>query len=735
MPVVMQERPIAENLIGSILGWDTIVKGSYSVVISLAVVLVVVGLYYRFAGIVACLALVLNLVLTVAIMIIIRAPFTLPGLAGLVLTVGMSIDANVLIFERIREELARGAAFRMALRNGFDRAMATIIDSNLTTLLTAIVLYVIGTDQLRGFGVTVSLGIITSMFTAIFCTRAIFEAGERTRQLTSLSMTHFLTHPQVDWVKLFVPMTVLSGVVILIGLVATVARGTGIFDIDLKGGTTVTAMLREPMTDADVRAALAKQFANVRHEKTGGRVDYQVYEISLQGERPNTVYKIDSSFETVADLERHVQEALKDPKTGGNRMRTYQMEYKFVSTEGAGAGGDAPADAPGSSQPGTKAEGEKGNADDEPKDCGQAEDEAKAEEKQEKNEKEQAFGETGKKAEPDAKDEKTQPAKTTAKDSADVKPKTEESPAAGTRPAAPPPGSETTTVEVRFPNNPINAAALQEHIKKAAETTIKQSPFLKVENPQWNRRDNSSFETWKVTLALSEEKARTVLAQLEKTMEDSPVWQNSSSVSGQVTLDMQLKALYAILVSLLGIAAYVWFRFQKLSWGIAAIASLLHDTLVMLGGIGASYYVASALGFLGIEEFKISLTVVAGFLTLIGYSINDTIVIFDRIREIRGKSTQMTAQMINDSVNQTLSRTILTGGLTLLVVLILYIWGGEGIHTFAFCMLIGVISGTYSTVFIAAPMLLWLMGTQTATKEATKPTAIKEPVTTAGGRN
>jgi SecD/SecF fusion protein len=217
-------------------------------------------------------------------------------------------------------------------------------------------------------------------------------------------------------------------------------------------------------------------------------------------------------------------------------------------------------------------------------------------------------------------------------------------------------------------------------------------------------------------------------------MSGSPVWQNTSSVSGQVTLDMQLKALSAILVSLLGIAAYVWFRFQRLSWGIAAIASLVHDTLVMLAGIGASYYVASALGFLGIQEFKISLTVVAGFLTLIGYSINDTIVIFDRIREMRGKSPFISAQLINDAVNLTLSRTILTGGLTLIVVLILYIFGGEGIHTFAFCMLIGVLSGTYSTVFIAAPLLLWLMKTAPASAPPAKPAAVKQPVSTAGGR-
>ena len=146
------------------------------------------------------------------------------------------------------------------------------------------------------------------------------------------------------------------------------------------------------------------------------------------------------------------------------------------------------------------------------------------------------------------------------------------------------------------------------------------------------------------------------------------------------------------------------------SWGIAAVAALLHDTLVMLGAVALSYWLAKPLGFLGVEEFKISLTVIAAFLTLIGYSINDTIVIFDRIREIRGKNPNISAETIDAAVNQTLSRTILTAGTTFITVLVIYIGGGPGIHAFAFSMLIGVISGTYSTVFVAAPMLLWMMG-------------------------
>lgn len=762
MPVVMYPTPIAENQIGSILGIDTIIKGSWSLAISLLVVLVLVVLYYRVAGVNAAMALVLNLLLTVAVMVVIRAPFTLPGLAGLVLTVGMSIDANVLIFERIREEAARGAALRMVLRNGFDKALSAILDGNFTTFLTAFVLYVIGTDQLRGFGITLMLGNAISMFTAIFCTRVIFDAGERTRWLSSLSMTQFLTHPNVDWVKLFPSTTVFSCTLILVGLVAAVSRGSGIFDIDLKGGSSVTPMLLEPITSDNIRAALRKQFEPLKDEKTGASIDFQVYEIAIEGEAPGTVHKIDSSLEKVADLQKHVQQALKHPESGKELLRTYQMEYQIVGTQSGGAAADADAAPPAgddaSTPPPADTTGKEGDsaAKDEagkakspsgPSDCGQPEKTAKADDVKADDANATAKTEPGAKAS-EAEKEKSAPAQpaNSAGDEKGKSAKTDDkppttppapaaTPAIGPAAEAPRPSADSpmTTAEIRFPQNKISAYALQEHLKQAAESTIHQNPFVKVSNPEWDGHDNTPFENWTVEIPLGEENARQVLTELQTTMGASPVWQNASSVSGQVTLDMQLKALVAILFSLLGIAAYIWFRFQKLSWGIAAIASLVHDTLVMLAGIGVSYYVASALGFLGIQEFKISLTVVAGFLTLIGYSINDTIVIFDRIREMRGKSPFISAQLINDAVNVTLSRTILTGGLTLIVVLILYTFGGEGIHAFAFCMLIGVVSGTYSTVFIAAPLLLWLMKTAPASgAPASKPAPVKQPVTTGG---
>jgi SecD/SecF fusion protein len=137
---------------------------------------------------------------------------------------------------------------------------------------------------------------------------------------------------------------------------------------------------------------------------------------------------------------------------------------------------------------------------------------------------------------------------------------------------------------------------------------------------------------------------------------------------------------------------------------------LIHDVFVMLGAIAVSIYLAPFLGFLMVQPFKINLPIVAAFLTIIGYSVNDTIVVFDRIREVRGKDPNVTRQMVNDSTNQTLSRTLLTSFTVLLVVIVLYIWGGDAIHGFAFALVVGVITGTYSSVYVAAPILLWLVG-------------------------
>jgi SecD/SecF fusion protein len=158
--------------------------------------------------------------------------------------------------------------------------------------------------------------------------------------------------------------------------------------------------------------------------------------------------------------------------------------------------------------------------------------------------------------------------------------------------------------------------------------------------------------------------------------------------------------------------AYIWFRFQKLSYGLAAVIALLHDVLITLGIVALCHWLAAPLGFMMIDDFKIDLIMVAAFLTIIGYSLNDTIVVFDRIREVRGKSPRLTTEMVNASVNQTLSRTLLTSSTTLVTIALLYFFGGEGIHGFSFALFVGIVVGTYSSIFIASPVLLWIANRQ-----------------------
>jgi preprotein translocase SecF subunit len=184
--------------------------------------------------------------------------------------------------------------------------------------------------------------------------------------------------------------------------------------------------------------------------------------------------------------------------------------------------------------------------------------------------------------------------------------------------------------------------------------------------------------------------------------------QKVNQFAPQIASQMTQQAIMAILLAMVAIVVYVWIRFGNMHFGLAAIVALVHDVTLSLGVVAMSYYVFSAFGdnILLIRDFKIDLPMVAALLTIVGYSLNDTIVVFDRIRENRGKLKEVTQQMVNNSINQTLSRTVLTSITTLLAVLVMYIWGGSGIHGFSFAMIIGVVVGTYSSVAIATPLLL-----------------------------
>ncbi|HEY3394583.1 MAG TPA: protein translocase subunit SecD [Lacipirellulaceae bacterium] len=611
LPAALNKTPISQEVISPTLGAETIEKGKVAIAGSMIAVVLFMLVYYRFAGIVACLALTFNLLLVMSLMVMIKAAFTLPGLAGLVLTIGMAVDANVLIYERIREELKSGAALRMAIRNGFGRAMSAIIDSNVTTIITGIVLFYIGTDQVKGFAVTLILGILTSMFTAIFFARLVFDVAERRGWVKHVRMMKILSQPNYNFLGARWVAIGLSLALIAIGMVAVYFRGAQLLDIDFTGGSSVTFALKpsERMPISDVRAAL-----------TDSELADKNLLIVERG-TTNTRYQLDTSEQSVDKAKQIVNTSF------GDKLMTFSLEFS------------------------------------------------------------------------------------------DLKPYTE---------------GDFTGVEAKLRINTgegysredgVSHDALRESIRAVLADMGHEGIEPILTNPNYQPGSGIRYKEWTVRFVGLDDAAVTgVLEKLKQEMAASPLFPLANEIGGRVSSNMQVQALYAIVISLAGVIAYLWLRFQKVTYGLAAGAALVHDVLVTIGMMALSAYIVSAVPPLAealqLEAFQINLTIVAALLTIIGYSLNDTIVTFDRLREIKGKSPTLTPQMVNASVNQCLSRTILTALTVFLVVVILYFFGGEGIHSFAFAFLVGVVAGTYSTVYIAAPVLLWLSGASLSTAKA-----------------
>ena len=590
LPTALYSEPISEQRISPQLGADTIRSGARAMLLATIVVLAFMLAYYRFSGLVADLAVLLNIILVVALMISIKAAFTLAGLAGLVLSVGMAVDANVLIYERMREETDRGAALRMAIRNGFQRAFSTILDSNLTTVITGVVLFFIGTDQLKGFAVTLILGLLLNLFTAVFCSRVMFDLAERNGWIRKLNMARIFGVTNFEFVRWVRPAILGSAVFILAGLAAAAQRGQGLFDIDFTGGTSVQVAFKPGKAPdiADVREAV-KALPNTA-----------VSAVTVDGESPR--FKVDTSLRDTAEVQRTLQTVFPDS------LLTYEMSFADVAT--------APA-----------AEGQSAEA-------------------------------------------------------------------------------ARTTATLTFPSK-INQATLREKIESTLTAEgVGAVPFA-IEAPGAVAR-SKPYEIWTLASGMDAETTTRVLGKMKSDLAGTPVYFSANSIGGKVAGNTKVTAVYALLASLGMIVLYVWLRFQNVAFGLAAVVALIHDVLVAVACLAISHYVAPFLGWALVDDFKISLDVVAALLTIIGFSINDTIVIFDRLRELRGKAQYVTAPMIDKAVNQTLSRTVLTSGTAFLATLILFLFGGSGIHAFAFTMLVGIITGTYSTIYIASPIVLWL---------------------------
>lgn len=729
LDVALNKSPISRDFIESNLGKQLLEQGFLAIGCSLVLVLIFMMFYYRFAGIVATAALLLNLVLILALVMAINQPFTLTGLAGLVLTVGMSVDANVLIFERIREELDRGAALRMAIRNGFDKATTTIIDANVTTLITAVVLYVIGTEQIKGFSVTLILGILMSMFTAIYVSRLIFDTFERKRWLTQLTMTRILERKQFDFLSKVSLTGIMSFALIVGGLSSVFLLGPKILDHDLRGGSTV----RMVFNDSQDVEALRKELDDLNETHNDESVEFSVTGFQQNdGGQQDTIFRVDSNlpayegapqekFEELADiLARVFKGRLKlnhvevinspsDSKPTSTPIQPAEADSENPVKTGMNweAGGFTPLASAASSFMLTYQE------------PAEQENKTPSVEEVEQEKTAQPITEENKNEKPQVDTPKIEAPKVDTEVTSDQEePTTEDDnqfkPATPTGNQITKPDQITRTLKVTPGISGKSLINMLVEASVTAELELEEEQII-VDSKDVEQDESAAStvsENWKVTMEVNRAgEADAIIDAWSQKLNQTPYFPTTSKVGGQIAGKTQVQALVAIFASLLGIIAYVWVRFQNVAFGLAAVIALIHDVLIVLGAIAISHWVAGALGFLGIVEFKISLEIIAALLTVIGYSLNDTIVVFDRIREVRGKRTEITADIVNASISQTLSRTILTSVTTFIVVFILYCFGGEAIHGFAFALVIGVLVGTYSSIFIASPSLLWLMNT------------------------
>jgi SecD/SecF fusion protein len=632
LPASLNPNPVQEEKVGPTLGEDTIAKGVFAIWFSLVVVPVFMVIYYRFAGCVAVIALLVNMILLIGSMAFIQATFSLPGLAGLALTIGMAVDANVLVFERMREEKERGASLAQQIRNGFNRAWITIFDSHVTNFLAALVLYIVGTEQVKGFALTMMIGMAWNLFTAVFMSRVIFEVFYTKGWLKKITMLKMLDKTNIDFVGPRYYCMAASLILIILGLIATGIRWQGMFNIDFTGGTLVTIRLNE--NDASVKDLSESQRAELVRRKASALPDVTVESLRMGNDKKLARFNIRT---TDPNLEQVKQEIL---KAFGGTLAQVSMSYTEAQPIAAAPAEATPAD-PAKAAPTTAGRFAGGR------------------------EYELTFNTT-------AFNSTETPAQVISAALAKVLDK-----AAITNPTS------------RFVV--LNAADLP--------ATGKGTPAAPAGSRLILRTD------------LEPETAKTLLKSLGDNLASNPdlLFERIIHFDGTVAGETRMLALIATIASWLIIIAYLWWRFHSFTYGLAAVLAVVHDVLITLGAIAVSYWLVKVpfiSSIFQLDQFKIDLPIVAAFLTLIGFSVNDTIVIFDRIREIKGKTPILTNKMINDAINQTLSRTILTSFTAWLVVVILYFVGGEGLHGFAFALTVGFLSGTYSTVYIATPILI-----------------------------
>ncbi|MCA8923942.1 MAG: protein translocase subunit SecD [Planctomycetes bacterium] len=730
--------------VGAQLGRAAVRIGGASIAGALAVIILFMFWYYGMrCGLVANIALVLNIILILGTLALFEATLTLPGIAGILLTAGMAVDANILIYERIREELARGSALKQAVQAGYDRAFWTIFDANLTTSLTAVILMYVGTGPIKGFGLTLTVGILSSMFTALFVTRAIYGMFVSNGVIAEVKFRQLFKRPDLDFIGAWPKALTVSIGVIAIGWIVFCMRGPEKYGIDFTGGTALHMRLKSPESKAEVRAKLDAHFTKLQQS---GEID-QLPSLSIQrvGEnvgsgaeersqewlvRTNTVRKEGEDAKEETKDEEEVGSLWQDLSPLGTAYGQ-EGDPAPVDTATPAAPDSATPSAPDSATP--SAPDSQTAAKPPVEEAGtviedEAEEEVSGGDDFFRVEVEKAFADDLVRAE----------AKYVALDQGDRDAVTLWINLVGLLPEGIAGAAEPAkvTVEGVAKDLPLVLEEMRNDLEKGARDANKRAILagflgadansrgykVRVVPPAEAGDQGEGVTTIEVTYTVPDipadrEFARMAMIDAFNKAKDSAAkslfapafaFPNVDEIGSTVAKNLKSKALVATLFSVMCICLYVWLRFDLWS-GIAAIMAVAHDVLALLGFLAILDFLITKAGLN--YDVKFSLTTISAFLTLVGYSINDTIVILDRIREDKrlAKQKDYSAELINGAVNKTLSRTVLTSLTSFLVCFVLFLGSFAGltaIQGLSVALLFGVGVGTYSSIFIAAPILL-----------------------------
>ena len=585
-----------EERVGATVGTAATERGKLSGLVAVALIMVFMGLYYRRLGLFAAIGLASNLILLLGAMVAIQATLTLPGIAGIILTIGMAVDANILIFDRIREERELGRKTPQAVKNGFSNALSAIIDSNVTTLLASFILMNVGTGPVRGFAITLAVGVLTSMFAALVIVRVLLhmDLERKGKDAAPYAMGRLFADAKFNVIKYAKFALPSSLILIIVGVTAFIAEpDRNKLGIDFLGGATVKVRTEGAM-DIDAIRNRVKQLP-------GDVGNSEVVALPASEQDPGLYTEFRITYKTEASKQDEGLETTLESEIRTGLADVLQKGPLDASVESTEAGRRANLV-------------------------------LYFEERHDPGEVQSLLG-------------------------------------------ADPALSNLVVTRREGRDNVFQASG-------SVASAIRDSDLSTSVETAFKDQQDSAGKAFIFALPVPE----------------------ASVIGRQVVGELRDAAIRAILLSLFVTVLYIRVRFAEYSYGLAAVIAIAHDVLCTLGAVAFFVWVPWI-------DMEIDLPMIAAFLTIIGYSINDTIVIFDRIRENIPRMKGTLEQIVDRSINQTFSRTVMTSGtsmVTILVVLLFNFGTGSVLEGFAFAIAFGILVGTYSSIFVAAPIFIWL---------------------------